>query len=208
MGQTPQQVFAPWLFFGRANSAAILRFFAMHCLSMDKHRPNALFYIKTGLQNALFCIFRGVSNALFCRKRPLPLPYFAGPGRRPCAAGRLGAARNVYVSVVRVPVSVVLSPGLVVPDSVLVIEYLQVFNLLLGKYSICFLPSIQCVACQVFINKPRGRHGQPPGRESAVRPRAAITGHSRPKAPPFGCRPGRKNVSLWRNPYYCCYGCS
>ncbi len=183
MGQTPQLVFAPWLFFGRANSAAILRFFAMHCLSMDKHRPNALFYIKTGLQNALFCIFRGVSNALFCRKRPLPLPYFAGPGRRPCAAGRLGAARNVYVSVVRVPVSVVLSPGLVVPGSVLVIEYLQVFNLLLGKYSICFLPSIQCVACQVFINKPRGANGQPPGRDGRRTPPGRNYGPQSAKSP-------------------------
>ena len=43
-------------------------------------------------------------------------------------------------------------PGVVKIILGLVDKYLQVFNLLLGKYSICSLSSIQCVACQVFID--------------------------------------------------------
>ena len=47
---------------------------------------------------------------------------------------------------------VVLIPGVVEIFSEVVNEYLQVFDMLLAKYSICFLSSIQCVACQVFVD--------------------------------------------------------
>ena len=47
---------------------------------------------------------------------------------------------------------VVLIPGVVEIFYEVVNEYLQVFDMLLAKYSICFLSSIQCVACQVFVD--------------------------------------------------------
>ena len=56
---------------------------------------------------------------------------------------------------VRSPEIVRTAPGLVEFIPEVVDEYLQVFNVPLAKYTGCRLPSIQCVAWQVFIHNPR-----------------------------------------------------
>ena len=81
----------------------------------------------------------------------------SGGRRFSCAAGR--AAGNAPDAAENIPELVIIIPGVVRIISEVVDKYLQVFNLLLAKYSICFLSSIQCVACQVFINKPGHRDG-------------------------------------------------
>ena len=82
----------------------------------------------------------------------------SGGRRFSCAAGR--AAGNAPDAAENIPELVIIILGVVRIISEVVDKYLQVFNLLLAKYSICFLASIQCVACQVFIVKPRGANGK------------------------------------------------
>ena len=101
-------------------------------------------------------------SALFRGSRPTVKIHGAADGANGLRGEKSAPGHAMHGSVEISCGAVVSTPGGVKIISELVNEYLQVFNLLLAKYSICFLASIQCVACQVFINYPgerNGRHG-------------------------------------------------